>query len=129
MSVSPLGAIGVGLGAGVICYGAVSMLKPALGYDDSLDVFGVHGVGGMWGALATALFISSEWGLQDGVSQGEQILIQLKSIGFTAVFAIGATVAILSILKIVLGGSLRVYEDSEMQGLDLVEHSETAYTS
>ena len=56
-SVSPLGAIGVGLGAGVLCYVAVSLLKPALGYDDSLDVFGVHGVGGMWGALATALFI------------------------------------------------------------------------
>ena len=55
--VGPLGAIGIGAGAAVICYVAVTVLKPALGYDDSLDVFGVHGVGGAWGALATGLFI------------------------------------------------------------------------
>ena len=55
--VTPLGSIGVGLGAAVICYAAVTMLKPAAGYDDSLDVFGIHGVGGTWGAIATGLFI------------------------------------------------------------------------
>jgi Amt family ammonium transporter len=124
-SVSPVGAIGVGAGAGVICYLAVAVLKPRLGYDDSLDVFGVHGVGGMWGAIATALFIA-EWGVAEGVSYGGQIVKQLISIGFTAVFAISLTLVILFVLKAVMG-SLRVDEEAESLGLDLAEHQEAAY--
>jgi Amt family ammonium transporter len=125
--VLPGGAIGVGAGAALVCYSAVTLLKPALGYDDSLDVFGVHGVGGIWGALATGLFIA-DFAAPEGVSWGGQILRQLVSIGFTAVYASLATLVILYGLKLVLG-SWRVDEDEESQGLDLSEHSETAYGS
>ena len=125
--VAPLGAIAIGLGASVVCYAAVTLLKPALGYDDSLDVFGVHGVGGMWGALATALFIAP-FAAPEGVSWGGQIVKQLVSIGFTAVFATLATLVILYVIRALLG-SWRVDEDEESRGLDLSEHSETAYSS
>ena len=118
-----MGSIAVGLGAAVFCYVAVTLLKPALGYDDSLDVFGVHGVGGMWGALATGIFITE---LPDGVTWGGQIWIQLVSVIFVAVFAPALTFVILSILKPLFGG-LRVDEENEHEGLDLSEHSESAY--
>jgi Amt family ammonium transporter len=121
--VTPMGALAVGFGASVICYGAVTLLKPALGYDDSLDVFGVHGVGGLWGALATALFIAE---LPEGVTYVGQIWIQVQSIVFTAVFAPLATLVILAVLRSVFG-TLRLDEESEFDGIDLAEHSETAY--
>jgi Amt family ammonium transporter len=124
--VSPLGAIGVGAGAAVICYIAVTLLKPALGYDDSLDVFGVHGVGGAWGALATGLFLAP-FAATEGVTQGEQIFKQITSIGLTAVFACTVTLAILFVLRLVMG-DLRVSPENESQGLDLTEHSESAYS-
>jgi len=123
--VSPLGSIAVGGGVAVLCYAAVTFLKPIFGYDDSLDVFGVHGVGGTWGALATGLFMA-EFALPKGVTQGEQIWIQLKSIAFTATFAPLATIAILLVLRAVFG-NLRLDEDSEFAGVDLSEHSESAY--
>ena len=123
---SPLGAIAVGIGSAGFCYLAVTLLKPALGYDDSLDVFGVHGVGGTWGALATGLFVAG-FALPEGVSWGGQIWIQLKSIAFTAVFAPIATVAILLILRAIFG-DLRATDEGEAEGLDLSEHSESAYT-
>jgi Amt family ammonium transporter len=126
-SVSPAGAIAVGAGAAVLCYAAVTILKPALGYDDSLDVFGVHGVGGLWGALATGLFIAG-FAMPEGVSWGAQIWIQIKSILFTAVFAPAATLLILVAMRLVLG-ELRVDEESEADGLDLSLHSESAYGS
>ncbi len=125
VSVSPAGAMAVGAGAALICYAAVTLLKPALGYDDSLDVFGVHGVGGAWGALATGLFIA-DFALDAEVGRGGQIMKQLESIGFTAVYAVVMSLAILFVLKLVLGG-LRVDEEAEHEGLDLAEHSETAY--
>ena len=123
--VTPVGAIWVGIGAGAICYAAVTLLKPAFGYDDSLDVFGVHGVGGMWGALATGLFLA-DFAAQDGVSRGQQIMVQLASIGFTAAYACILTFAILFVLKLVMG-DLRVDAEAEHLGLDLSEHSEAAY--
>ncbi len=123
--VSPMGAIAVGAGAAALCYTAVTILKPALGYDDSLDVFGVHGVGGAWGALATGIFIAG-FALDAEVGRGGQIVKQLTSIGFTAVFAVGLTLAILFALRMVMG-DLRVGAEDESQGLDLSEHSETAY--
>jgi len=123
--VTPMGAIAVGVGAAVVCYLAVTMLKPRLGYDDSLDVFGVHGVGGAWGALATGLFLA-DFAIPEGVTQGEQILRQLTSIGITAVFACAMTFAILFMMKLVMG-DLRVSPEDESQGLDLSQHSETAY--
>jgi Amt family ammonium transporter len=123
--VGPGGAIAIGIGAAAICYVAVAVLKPRLGYDDSLDVFGVHGVGGTWGALATGLFIA-EWGLPDGVSQGRQIWLQVQSILFTLVYAGLLSYGILFVLKLVMG-DLRVDAEAEHAGLDLAEHQETAY--
>ena len=123
--VSPLGSIAVGAGVALVSYVGVTMLKPALGYDDSLDVFGVHGLGGAWGALATGLFIA-DFALPEGVTRGEQIWIQIQSILFTAVFAPALTFAILLVLRAVFG-SLRVEDEDEFVGLDLSEHSESAY--
>jgi Amt family ammonium transporter len=126
-SVTPLGSIAVGVGSSVLCYLAVAVLKPRLGYDDSLDVFGVHGVGGTWGALATGLFIAP-FAMKEGWTWLDQVLVQLKSIAFTAAFAPLMTLAILWILRRILG-DLRVDAESEAIGLDLSQHSETAYSS
>jgi Amt family ammonium transporter len=125
--VPPMGSIAIGIGVSVLCYSAVTFLKPLFGYDDSLDVFGVHGIGGTWGAIATGLFIA-DFALPEGVTRGAQIAIQLQSVLVTAIFAPAATIAILLGLRAVFG-SLRVDEESEYLGLDLSEHSETAYTS
>jgi ammonium transporter, Amt family len=124
-AVSPLGSIMVGLGVSVVCYGSVTFLKPLFGYDDSLDAFGVHGLGGAWGALASGIFAVT---LGSGIeSNAAQIIVQLKGIAFVAVFAPVMTVAILSVMKLFFG-SLRVAEEAEYEGLDLSEHSESAYT-
>jgi Amt family ammonium transporter len=125
--VTPGAAIWVGLGAAAFCYAAVTLLKPAMGYDDSLDVFGVHGIGGLWGALATGLFIAP-FALPEGVGWAQQVGKQLVSIGFVAVYAPLVTVIVLGAMKAALG-SLRVTDEQEFEGLDLAEHSETAYTS
>ena len=125
--VSPMGSIAVGFGAGTLCYAAVQLLKPALGYDDSLDVFGVHGIGGAWGALATGLFVWSHGAAGDAVWTS-QVLLQLKSIVFVAIFCPVLTLVILFALQAVFG-SLRVSEEGEAEGLDLTEHSQTAYTT
>ena len=123
--VTPMGSIAVGAGVAVLSYLAVTFLKPALGFDDSLDVFGVHGVGGTWGALATGLFIA-DFALPEGVTWGGQIWIQIKSIVITAVFAPSVTLLILFALRLAFG-ELRVTDEAEHNGLDLSEHSETAY--
>lgn len=124
-NVGPLGAIAVGLGVSIISYIACTFLKPALGYDDSLDVFGVHGLGGMWGALASGLFAVT---LGSGVeSNAQQFMIQLKGVAFVAVFASLATLILLVALKAVFG-SLRVSEEEEYDGLDISQHSENAYS-
>jgi Amt family ammonium transporter len=123
-NVAPLGSIAVGFGVSVVCYLAITFLKPAFGYDDSLDAFGVHGVGGAWGALASGLFAVT---LGTGIeSNGQQVLVQLRSIGFTMVFAPLMTAVILSVLRLAFG-SLRVSEEDEFEGLDVAEHSESAY--
>ncbi|MFN8643222.1 MAG: ammonium transporter [Candidatus Binatia bacterium] len=124
-NVSPLGAIAVGFGVCVVSYAACTFLKPALGYDDSLDVFGVHALGGAWGALASGIFAVT---LGSGVeSNFQQILVQLKGIVFVAIFAPVATAVILAGLKMAFG-SLRVDEEDEVEGLDLSQHSESAYS-
>ncbi len=123
-NVSPAGAIAVGTGVALISYAACTFLKPALGYDDSLDVFGVHALGGAWGALASGIFAVT---LGSGIeSNTQQIMVQLSGIAFVAVFAPLATVAIMLGLRLVFG-SLRVVEEDEALGLDLSEHSESAY--
>ncbi|TFG92633.1 MAG: ammonium transporter, partial [Myxococcales bacterium] len=123
--VTPLGAIGIGIGVSVLCYAAVTFLKPMLGFDDSLDVFGVHGIGGTWGAIATGLFIA-DFARPEGISRGGQIAIQLQSVLVTAIFAPLATIAILLLLRAVMG-DLRVGEEEEFAGLDRSEHRESAY--
>lgn len=124
-NVGPLGAIAVGIGVSIISYAACTFLKPALGYDDSLDVFGVHGLGGMWGALASGLFAVT---LGSGVENNtQQFMIQLKSVAFVTVFAAVATLVLLVALKAVFG-SLRVSEEEEYDGLDISQHSENAYS-
>ncbi|HXC49742.1 MAG TPA: ammonium transporter [Candidatus Limnocylindrales bacterium] len=123
-NVSPLGSMAVGAGVCVVSYLACTFLKPALGYDDSLDVFGVHALGGAWGALASGVFAVT---LGSGVeTNAQQILIQLKGIGFVIVFAPVMTFGILTAMKLAFG-SLRVGEEDESTGLDLSEHSESAY--
>ncbi len=124
-NVAPLGSIYVGVGVVVVSYLACTFLKPALGYDDSLDVFGVHALGGAWGALASGIFAVT---LGSGVeSNAQQIMIQLEGIVFVAVFAPLMTFAILSVLKLAFG-SLRVPEEEEVEGLDFSQHQESAYS-
>ena len=123
-NVGPSGALAIGFGVALICYASVTFLKPLLGYDDSLDAFGVHGVGGAWGAIASALFATT---FGAGVeTRMDQLLIQLEGVAFVAVFAPLATFVILKALAIVMG-SLRVEDEMEYEGLDLAEHSESAY--
>jgi Amt family ammonium transporter len=122
-NVSPMGAIYIGIGVAIVSYLACTFLKPALGYDDSLDVFGVHALGGTWGALASGIFATT---LGSGVeTNAQQIMIQLKSIAFVIPFSIVLTIVILGVLNLVMG--LRVEEEDEFQGLDLSQHSESAY--
>jgi len=126
--VSPLSALFIGLVAGIICYAAVNM-KTRLGYDDSLDVVGVHGIGGTWGCLATGLFASTAVnpGGANGLFFGnpEQLVIQFISVAATWVFAFGGTLVILYVLKAIMG--LRVSTEEEVTGLDLSQHGEVAY--
>jgi Amt family ammonium transporter len=123
-NVSPMGSIAVGFGVSVVCYCALTFLKPLAGYDDSLDAFGVHGLGGTWGALASGIFAVT---LGTGIeTNGQQILVQLRGIGFTMVYAPLATFVILYVLKLVMG--LRVSDEEEYEGLDVSQHSESAYS-
>jgi Amt family ammonium transporter len=125
-NVTPFGAIAIGIGVSIVSYAACTFLKPALGYDDSLDVFGVHALGGAWGALASGIFAAT---LGSGVESNlQQVFVQLKGIVFVIVFAPIATVIILSILKAAFG-TLRASEEDEVIGLDLSQHSESAYAT
>jgi Amt family ammonium transporter len=123
-NVAPMGAIWIGAGVSVISYCAVTFLKPAFGYDDSLDVFGVHALGGAWGALASGIFATTLGAGNE--TNAAQIMVQLKGIVFVAIFAPVATLFILGLLRVVFG-SLRVTDEIEIGGLDLGEHSESAY--
>jgi len=126
--VSPLSAVIIGGAAGIICYTAC-LLKPRFGYDDSLDVVGVHGVGGVFGALATGLFASKAVNAAggDGLFFGNPGLFtsQLIAVGSTIALAAGGTAIILLVLKAIMG--LRVNSDDEELGLDLSQHNESAY--
>ncbi len=123
----PFGAIVLGAVASVICFFAVSKLKPALGYDDALDTFGIHGVGGMLGAVGTAIVYQPMFGGPgDGsVAMGDQLIVQLETVGATIVIAAVGTAIAIFIAKLVTG--LRVSEEVELEGLDLGEHGERAY--
>jgi Amt family ammonium transporter len=126
--VGPISAIWIGIGGGVLCSIACS-LKPQLGYDDSLDVVGVHGVGGTWGALATGLFASKAINAagNNGFFFGNpgQLWIQFITVVATWILAVVGTYIILSIVKAIVG--LRVADEEERMGLDLSQHNERAY--
>jgi len=128
--VTPMGAIGVGVGAGVICYLAVSFLKARFGYDDSLDAFGVHGVGGIWGALATGLWATKSINPAgaDGLFHGNpnQFLIQLAAVAVTMVYSFVVTLILLKVVNAL--AKVRAVEQEERIGLDLTQHREVGYT-
>jgi len=126
--VTPLAAVAIGLLAGVVCYSAC-FLKGMFGYDDSLDVVGVHGVGGILGAILTGVFASKAVNPagNDGLLYGNSglVITQLTAVGATIIFSVIGTTVILMVLKAVMG--LRVTEQEERLGLDLSQHSESAY--
>ena len=123
-----MGAIVVGFASGVICFWGATSLKQKLGYDDSLDAFGVHGIGGIVGCILTGIFVSSDLGgqgLGDGVTIGKQVLAQIYSLLFTIIYSGVLSFIILKIVDVVVG--LRVDEDQEQEGLDLSLHNERGY--
>ncbi|WP_045575853.1 ammonium transporter [Desulfosporosinus sp. I2] len=128
--VTPLSSIFIGLVGGTVCYLAISVMKAKFGYDDALDAFGCHGIGGTWGALATGIFATTTINPAgaDGLFYGNASLlgIQAISVGITIVFTGAATFIILK--GIALFMKLRVNEEQESIGLDLSLHGETAYS-
>ena len=128
--VSVLPAIAIGLLVSVFCFLAVTVVKPKFGYDDSLDAFGVHCVGGIWGALATGLFASKAVNAAgaNGLFFGnpKQFLVQLLAVGVTIVYTAISTLIIYKLVDLFIG--VRVNEKEEAMGLDLTQHRERAYT-
>jgi Amt family ammonium transporter len=137
--VGPMGALIIGLVAGVVCLWGVNGLKRLIGADDSLDVFGVHGVGGILGALLTGVFAAPQLGGQgifdyttnkmsaDPYSIASQVLVQLEAVGTTIVWSAVVSLVAYKLVDIVIG--LRVPEDQEREGLDITSHGESAYHS
>jgi len=126
--VGPIGALAIGASAGIVCFWAVASLKKMLGYDDSLDAFGIHAMGGIIGALLTGVFVSSSFGgagFADGVTMGHQLMVQAKAVLFTIVYDAAATFVILKVIDMIVG--LRVAEDEEREGLDITQHGEQVY--
>ena len=136
--VTPMASLGIGAIAGIFCYLMVTTVKSRLGYDDSLDAFGVHGAGGTLGALLTGVFASSAVNpifkdasghvLASGALEGNrhQLVNQAIGVAIAAGLAVVGTLAILKLVDAVIG--LRVPEDHELQGLDLSQHGEEGYS-
>jgi Amt family ammonium transporter len=130
--VQPMEAIAIGGVAGTVCYLAVRA-RAMLGFDDSLDVVGVHGVGGLWGGVATGIFATAAIGAAgpgsgvDGLIEGQasQMVDQIVAIGVVALYSFGVTAVILKALDLTVG--LRVKEDEEELGLDVTQHGERGY--
>ena len=123
--VGPMGALLLGAIAGVVCFIAAAKLKRALGYDDSLDVFGVHAVGGIVGAILTGVFAVTMDGLKLDLNMGTQVWIQTKAVLITLGYTAVVSFVILKVLDWVIG--LRVTEEQETQGLDISLHDERGY--
>ena len=122
------GGLILGLAGGFVCYGAVDLIRGKLKIDDSLDVFAVHGVGGIIGSLLVAFLALPSFGglgLADGVTAGAQFMVQLQSVVITIVWTLVVSMVILMIARVVVG--LRVDEQVEVDGLDLAEHGERGY--
>lgn len=127
--VSPAAAIAIGGAAGIICYAAVEF-KSSRGYDDSLDAFGVHGIGGTVGALLTGVFAREAWGDHNGLLAGNsnQFVTQVIAVVATWVYAVIMTVVILQVVRVLAGG-LRATPENETQGMDLADHGEVGYNT
>ena len=127
--VGPMSALVIGLAAGAICYVALNM-KTKFGYDDSLDAFGVHGVGGIAGTFATGLFaqtLINPAGTNGLFFGNQQLLIsQMIAISITAIYSFGVTAIILKVIDKTVG--LRIDEESEVSGLDISQHGESGYS-
>ena len=128
--VDVLPSIAIGLIGGAVCYAAVAILKERLGYDDSLDAFGVHGIGGMWGAVATGLWATTEINPDgaNGLFYGETDLLvaQLISIVVAIIFAVVGSTILFKLVNSII--PIRADESEEITGLDLAEHGERGYT-
>jgi Amt family ammonium transporter len=128
-AVGPMGALAIGLASGVGCFLASTKIKRALGYDDALDVFGVHAVGGIIGALLTGVFCAASFGGAgfggEIKSIGEQVGVQFYGVMATIVYTGIVTLIILKVLDAIMG--LRVTEDQETEGLDIALHDERGY--
>jgi Amt family ammonium transporter len=133
--VGPMGALVIGIAAGVICFWAVASLKNMLGYDDALDAFGVHAIGGIVGAILTGVFVAPKLG-GSGVfdyatnkvgdfDMGAQIVSQLWGVGTAIVWSGVVSLVLFKLVDMVMG--LRVKEEAEREGLDVAEHGEKAY--
>jgi Amt family ammonium transporter len=126
--VGPMGAIAIGVISGLVCFWAVTSLKNMFGYDDSLDVFGVHGVGGIIGAILTGIFMSADLGgvgYAEGVTMGGQLWDQIIATVTTIVWSGVVSLILYKLIDMMVG--LRVTEEKEREGLDLSEHGERAY--
>jgi Amt family ammonium transporter len=125
--VGPEGAAAIGLAAGVVCFWTATSLKNKLGYDDSLDAFGVHGIGGIIGALLTGVFALKEVGGTAGLLQGNpgQLLIQAEGVGIVIVFNAVVSVILYKLVDLTIG--LRVTLEEEVDGLDISLHGETVH--
>ena len=124
-NVGPLGAVIIGLLAGSVCYFSCSFVKNKLGIDDALDVFAVHGVGGIMGSMLVAVLGTAAFGGTGVDSMAAQLVIQFKSVGFTLIWSAVGTIVIIAIVKATTG--LRVDQEAEQAGLDQAEHGEKAY--
>jgi Amt family ammonium transporter len=127
--VGPGGAIVIGIASGLGCFWGATTLKKKMGYDDSLDCFGVHGIGGIIGALLTGVFVSESLGgsgLAEGVTMAGQLWVQSYAVIATIVYGAIVTFVILKVIDAVIG--LRVDEDQETEGLDVALHGERGYT-
>ena len=129
--VGPMGAVAIGAGAGLICWMSVTYMKVKFGYDDSLDAFGVHGVGGMWGAIATGIFatrsITGPTGAQ-GLLYGDahQFWVQVTTVAISAGYSFIVSLVLFKLVDVFC--KLRISEHDERVGLDLTQHKEAAYT-
>jgi Amt family ammonium transporter len=128
--VGPMGAIIMGLIVSPLCYFFVSVVKNKFGYDDTADVFGVHGIGGMFGAVATGIFASASLGgigYAEGVTMGSQVVTQITAIATTIVWCGVGSAILYKVVDVIIG--LRVPVEAEREGLDLATHGEAAYHS
>jgi Amt family ammonium transporter len=125
--IGPVGAIALGAVAGVVCYFFCTTVKNALGYDDSLDVFGIHGVGGILGSIGTGILVSPSLGGVgvDGYSMGHQVWVQFVGVAITVVWCGVVSFILYKLVDLTIG--LRVSPEVEREGLDLAEHGERAY--